>query len=70
MHIEFRHGPKDGLKRFIPLGQLSDTILVDINNIDYCYQRTARIVVDCFHREHIVYQCLGIVSELPISVAA
>ena len=65
MDIEFRHGPKDGERRFLPLGQLSQTILVTIersNNvsIDYLYKRTDRVTYDGY----TVYQCLGRTSEL------
>lgn len=61
MNIEFRHGPHDGERRFLPLGKISDTILISFHGgKDYLYKRTERVSAD----GHIIYQCLGIVSEL------
>lgn len=61
MNIEFRHGPKDGERKFLPLGRASETIIVtDHAGIDYLYKLTTRYTDDgCY-----IYQCLGIVSEL------
>ncbi len=60
MKIEFKHGPKDGLRRFLPVGKATDTIIVEVNGVDYLYRRTTRLTTEGY----ILYQCLGVVSEL------
>jgi len=60
MNIEFKHGPKDGKRRFLPLGKLSETIIVEINGRDHLYRRTDRTTL----KGCIIYQYLGLVSEL------
>ncbi len=60
MNVEFRHGPKDGMRKFLPVGKLSDTILIEIAGKDYLYKKTSRTTRDGF----VVYQCLGTLAEL------
>lgn len=60
MKIEFKHGPKDGERKFLPMGRHSETILVDMNGKDYLYRKTERVTVDGL----IIYQCVVAVAEL------
>jgi len=53
--IEFRHGPKDGERKFLPLGRNSETILVEINGKDHLYRKTNRLTAD----GATIYQCVG-----------
>ena len=59
MHIEFRHGPKDGERRFLPFGKVSETIIVELGDIEYLYKATTRRTRDNIC---VIYQCLGILS--------
>lgn len=55
MVAEFRHGPKDGEKIFLPIGKGSETILVDIEGKVYLYRKTERLTKD----GSTLYQCVG-----------
>ena len=58
MYIEFRHGPKDGEKKFLPLGKASDTIIVEIDKKDFLYRKTTRYT----NSGHIIYQCVCLLA--------
>lgn len=58
MYIEFRHGPKDGEKKFLPLGKACDTIIVVIDKVDFLYRKTPRYTQE----GHIVYQCVSLLG--------
>lgn len=55
MKVEFRHGPKDGERKFLPLGRNSETIIVVINGKDHLYRKTERLTADGL----VIYQCVG-----------
>ena len=60
MYIEFRFGPRDGIRRFLPLGRHSDTILLHVDGVDYLYRQTERYNEDGYR----IYQFVAIVSDL------
>lgn len=60
MHIEFRFGPKDGTRRFLPLGKHSDTILVESQGVDYLYRKTERYS----DNGYCIYQFVCIANDL------
>ncbi len=63
MKVEFRHGPKDGERKFLPLGRNSETILVEVNGKDHLYRKTERMTAD----GSTIYQCVGQVGELAVA---
>ena len=60
MYIEFRFGPKDGTRRFLPLGKHTETIIVESENIDYLYRKTNRLSDNGYR----IYQFICIIRDL------
>ncbi len=61
MDIEFRHGPKDGDRKFLPLGKMPETMIICCDGgADWLYRKTERKAQDGTQ----IYQCLGQVKEL------
>jgi hypothetical protein len=66
MVIEFKHGPKDGERKFLPLGRASDTILVECNGQDHLYRKTERASRDGLA---VIYQFISVTNEDLLPVA-
>jgi hypothetical protein len=60
MNVEFRFGPKDGKKKFLPFGRSSETILVEFRGNDYIYRKTKRRN----EQGMIIYQFIGLAQEV------
>lgn len=60
MEIEFRFGPKDGKRKFLPLGRSSDTIIIEYRKNDYLYRRTSRIAIS----GAVIYQFVSLLESV------